>query len=53
MDIAVPPGSRLGGEYVTDLRLPPGAMVSLVVREGEPLVPDLSTRLRTGTAWSW
>ena len=48
MDVAVPVGSRLAGEYVTDLRLPRGAMVSLVVREGESIVPSGATRLRAG-----
>ena len=31
-----------------DLRLPAGAMVSLVVRDSESLVPEAMTRLRTG-----
>ncbi len=48
IDVAVPPGSRLSGEYVADLRLPKGAMISLVVRDGESLVPEGMTRLRTG-----
>jgi potassium/hydrogen antiporter len=48
LDVAVPSGSRLSGEYVSDLRLPAGAMVSLVVRDGESLVPEPSTRLRSG-----
>ena len=48
MDVGVPTGSRLAGEYVTDLRLPRGAMISLVVREGESIVPSGATRLRAG-----
>jgi potassium/hydrogen antiporter len=48
LDVPVPPASRLAGEYVADLRLPRGAMVTMVVREGTPLVPDVATRLRTG-----
>jgi potassium/hydrogen antiporter len=48
IDVAVPVGSRLSGEYVSDLRLPSGAMISLVVRSGESLVPEGSTRLRSG-----
>lgn len=44
----IPPGSKLAGLYVHDLRLPPGCVVSLVVREGEGMVPDLHTRLRPG-----
>ena len=48
MDVAVPVGSRLAGEYVADLRLPRGAMITLVVREGESMVPSGTTRLRVG-----
>ncbi len=48
IDVAVPVGSRLSGEYVSDLRLPTGAMISLIVRGGESLVPEATTRLRTG-----
>ncbi len=48
LDVPVPPRSRLAGEYVSDLRLPRGAMVSMIVRDGETLVPDVSTRVRTG-----
>lgn len=44
----IPPGSRLAGLYVSDLSLPAGAVVSLVVRNAEGLVPDLHTRLRVG-----
>ncbi len=40
--------SRLAGLYVSDLRLPPGAAVSLVVRAGQGLVPDVHTRLQPG-----
>jgi potassium/hydrogen antiporter len=48
LDVSVPPQSRLAGEYVADLRLPRGAMVTMVVRDGVTLVPDVATRLRTG-----
>jgi cell volume regulation protein A len=44
----IPDGSKLAGTYVADLRLPEGAGVSLVVREGRAQVPDQHTRLRTG-----
>jgi potassium/hydrogen antiporter len=33
---------------VGELRLPVGASVSLVVRDGKPLVPELRTVLRKG-----
>ena len=31
-----------------ELRLPPGAVVSVIVRDDQPIVPDGRTRLRTG-----
>lgn len=40
--------SRLAGLYVADLRLPAGAAVSLVVRDGKGFVPDAFTRFRPG-----
>ena len=40
--------SRLHGVEVSELRLPPGASVSLVVRDGHSKVPDDRTVLRHG-----
>ena len=40
--------SRIAGLYVIDLRLPEGASVSLVVRDGTGFVPDALTRFRPG-----
>ncbi|MFN8127043.1 MAG: potassium/proton antiporter [Candidatus Nanopelagicales bacterium] len=40
--------SRISGLYVADLRLPKGASVSLVVRDGSGFVPDALTRFRPG-----
>ncbi len=48
LDVRVVAGSRLAGAYVDDLRLPRGAAVTLVVREGESQVPGPTTRLRVG-----
>lgn len=48
LGFTVGPSSRIAGLYVTDLRLPRGAAVSLVVREGEGIVPDVHTRFRVG-----
>ena len=45
LEVGVPAGSRLHGVYVTELRLPPGAHVVLVVRGAQTLVPDLHTQL--------
>jgi cell volume regulation protein A len=38
--------SRIVGLYVADLRLPPEASVSLLVRDGRGFVPDVNTRFR-------
>ena len=48
MDIAE--GSRLAGVHIDELRLPSGASVTLVVRDGAGFVPGPDTRLRTGDA---
>lgn len=40
--------SRIAGLYVADLRLPEGASVALIVREGNAFVPDRNTRFRPG-----
>lgn len=48
LEIDVGPGSRIGGVRVFELRLPPGANVALVVREGASFVPRGSDVLRHG-----
>jgi potassium/hydrogen antiporter len=48
LQVRVPPGSRLRGVYLRELRLPRGAMVSLVVRDEEAFTPGPDTRLREG-----
>ncbi|GAB2634275.1 potassium/proton antiporter [Nocardioides ginkgobilobae] len=48
LQVSIPEGSRLAGVEVRELRLPPGSGVSLVLREGQVFVPDLSTGLRVG-----
>jgi cell volume regulation protein A len=48
LQLDVPPGSRLAGVYLDELRLPVGAVVTLVLRDGRGFVPDRDTRLRTG-----
>jgi cell volume regulation protein A len=45
LQVRIPAGSRLHGVYLSELRLPPGATVSLVVRRGKGFTPTLSTRL--------
>lgn len=44
----VPAGSGLVGTFVVEVGLPPGAVVSLVIRQGEAIAPDRNTRLRAG-----
>jgi cell volume regulation protein A len=48
LQFTVPRPSRLNGVAVWELRLPPGAVVSVIVREGGTLVPDERTTLRHG-----
>ncbi|GIE96897.1 potassium/proton antiporter [Paractinoplanes rishiriensis] len=50
LQLDVVPGSKLAGVYVDELRLPVGASVTLVVRDGAGFVPGPDTRLRTGDA---
>ena len=45
LQIRVPKGSRLAGVEVGELRLPLGASVSLVVRDGKTFVPHRTDRL--------
>ncbi|MBY8872761.1 potassium/proton antiporter [Micromonospora sp. PLK6-60] len=48
LQLEVPPGSRLSGVHVDELRLPVGASVTLVLRDGTGFVPDPYTRLKVG-----
>ncbi|MDG4832133.1 potassium/proton antiporter [Solwaraspora sp. WMMD1047] len=48
LQIEVSAGSRLAGVHIDELRLPVGAVVTLVLRDGEGFVPGPDTRLRTG-----
>jgi cell volume regulation protein A len=48
LDVLVPPTSRLHGVEVGELRLPPGASLSLIVREDESFVPERLTRIQRG-----
>jgi cell volume regulation protein A len=50
LQIDVAEGSRLAGVHIDELRLPQGASVTLVVRDGGGFVPGPDTRLRTGDA---
>ncbi|MFI2783413.1 potassium/proton antiporter [Streptomyces sp. ALB3] len=48
LSVAVPGRSRMHGVEVAELRLPAGAAVTLVVRDGKSFVPAPSTVLRRG-----
>lgn len=48
LQLSVGKGSRLAGVYISELRLPKGAQVTLIVRDDSSLVPDRETQLRTG-----
>jgi cell volume regulation protein A len=46
LEAHVGPNSRLHGVEIFELRLPPGANVTLILRDGEAIVPDPRTVLR-------
>ncbi|MEV4739923.1 potassium/proton antiporter [Streptomyces sp. NPDC049555] len=48
LSVAVPEGSKMHGVEVSELRLPAGAAVTLVVRDGSSFVPGPTTVLRHG-----
>jgi cell volume regulation protein A len=48
LSVAIPEGSRMHGVEVNELRLPTGAAVTLVVRDGSSFVPLPSTSLQRG-----
>ncbi|MCX4823733.1 potassium/proton antiporter [Streptomyces sp. NBC_01142] len=48
LSVEIPDGSKLHGVEVTELRLPPGSAVTLVVRDKKSFVPLPTTVLRRG-----
>ncbi len=48
LQITISPASRMHGVEVGELRMPRGASVSLVIRDGDALVPERRTVLRHG-----
>jgi cell volume regulation protein A len=48
LQVSISPGSRMHGVEVGELRLPRGASVSLVIRDGQPVVPEQRTVLHQG-----
>ncbi|WP_372462656.1 MULTISPECIES: potassium/proton antiporter [Streptomyces] len=48
LSVTIPEGSRMHGVEVSELRLPAGSAVTLVVRDGKSFVPLPTTGLRRG-----
>ena len=48
LTVTIPPGSRLHGVAVFELRLPPPAVITLLVRDGTTVVPGPETVLAVG-----
>jgi cell volume regulation protein A len=48
LQVTISPASLMHGVEVGELRLPPGASVSMVIREGQTLVPERRTVLHRG-----
>jgi potassium/hydrogen antiporter len=47
LEFEIPYGSKLNGVHLDELRLPVGAAVTMVLRDGAGFVPERSTRLKT------
>jgi cell volume regulation protein A len=50
LELDIPAGSKLNGVHLDELRLPVGAVVTMVTRDGKGFVPDRDTRLKAGDA---
>jgi cell volume regulation protein A len=48
LTFTVPKGSKMHGVYLSEMRLPTGATVSLLVRDGVGHTPGSSTRVQDG-----
>jgi cell volume regulation protein A len=48
LQVHISPASRLHGVEVGELRLPVGASVSMVIRDGQSMVPERRTVLKRG-----
>ena len=46
LQVRIQPGSKMHGVYLSELRLPTGATVSLIVRSGEGFTPLKTTRMQ-------
>ncbi|RFU43500.1 potassium/proton antiporter [Actinomadura logoneensis] len=48
LEVRIPDDSHLNGVEIFELRLPQGASITLVVRDGQSFVPEPTTTLRAG-----
>jgi cell volume regulation protein A len=48
MQVKIPEGSKLSGVQISELRLGKNAVVSLIIRDREPVVPGASDQIRVG-----
>ena len=48
LQVRIPPGSRLAGVEIGELRLPAHTVVTLIIRNGEPFYPAPRERIRVG-----
>ncbi|MER7369239.1 potassium/proton antiporter [Nonomuraea wenchangensis] len=48
LTLTIPPGSRMNGVEIFELRLPKPSIVTLIIRDGDTLVPEPGTPLREG-----
>ena len=46
--MTISPVSKMHGVEVGELRLPPGSSVSMIIRDGETMVPERRTVLKHG-----
>jgi cell volume regulation protein A len=48
LQVTISPVSKMHGVEVGELRLPPGASISIIIRDGETMVPERRTVLKHG-----
>lgn len=48
MEMRVPEGGRIAGRPLSEARFPKGAIVGMVVRDGEPFIPSGKDILKPG-----
>jgi cell volume regulation protein A len=48
LQIRITERSQIHGVEIAELRLPPGALVALIVRDGQTMVPSARSALRRG-----